>query len=281
MQGRRILITRSADRAAPLASLLRGKGAVPLVLPLIDFERAEDQAALDAALDKLESGFFDWLVISSITTLRVLMEKADARGTAVSDLVPPATRVATIGPSSKKVLEAAGLVVSLAPTDVQSAEGLLALWQPSGERVLLPQADIAAPALREGLRAKGALLTVVTAYNTVDYPARDERKLTAEAPSAVEPSDAWTPQELEPAAAKAAILDGGLDAIVAASPSAARRIAATLQPLGSCSLVAIGRPTAAEATRLGLPVAAVAKEPTPDGIATALESVFANEGNIQ
>ncbi|WP_347107927.1 uroporphyrinogen-III synthase [Paenarthrobacter sp. S56] len=254
---------------------------MPLVLPLIDFERAEDQAALDAALDKLESGFFDWLVISSITTLRVLMEKADARGTAVSDLVPPATRVATIGPSSKKVLEAAGLVVSLAPTDVQSAEGLLALWQPSGERVLLPQADIAAPALREGLRAKGALLTVVTAYNTVDYPARDERKLTAEAPSAVEPSDAWTPQELEPAAAKAAILDGGLDAIVAASPSAARRIAATLQPLGSCSLVAIGRPTAAEATRLGLPVAAVAKEPTPDGIATALESVFANEGNIQ
>lgn len=281
MQGRRVLITRSADRAAPLASLLRSKGAVPLLLPLIDFERAQDQAALDAELDRLQSGFFDWLVVSSITTLRVLAGKAAARGTTVAGLVPESTRVATIGSSSKSALEAEGLAVALAPADLQSAEGLLALWQDAGEQVLLPQADIAGPGLREGLAAKGARLTVVTAYHTVDYPAREDRRLTAVVLSAVEHSDATMPPELTPSDATAALRDGALDAIVAASPSAARRIAASLVPLGNCRLVAIGRPTAAEANRLGLPVAAVAKEPTPDGVATALESVFAYEGNIQ
>lgn len=75
-------------------------------------------------------------------------------------------------------------------------------------------------------------------------------------------------------------LDAGtIDAVVAASPSAARRIASTLLPLGHCRAIAIGRPTAEEAAALGLPVAATAEAPTPDGIVAALAAVFANEGN--
>lgn len=64
-----------------------------------------------------------------------------------------------------------------------------------------------------------------------------------------------------------------IDAVLAASPSAARRIASTLLPLGHCRAIAIGRPTAEEAAALGLPA------PTPDGIVAALAAVFANEGN--
>ncbi len=274
------------------------------MLPLTDFERAEDQASLDAALDQLSAGYFDWMVISSITTARVLLEKAAERGTLPANLVPSRTRVATIGPSSRRILEAIGLSVSLAPTDLQSAEGLVALWEPAPERVLLPQADIAGHGLRDGLAAKGADITSVTAYHTVDYPARTGLRLEAELPAAVEhsgsagsgdsgsgspasDSDAsdragsrtGQPQEMTPAEARAAIDAGMLDAVVAASPSAARRIAETLLPLGRCRFIAIGRPTAAEATHLGITVGATAKEPTPDGIAAALETVFANEGN--
>ncbi|MEV7604604.1 uroporphyrinogen-III synthase [Paenarthrobacter sp. NPDC089322] len=285
LAGRRVLITRSADRARPLASLLTNLGAEPLVLPLIDFERAEDQGALDSALDRLAAGYFHWLVVSSITTVRVLLEKAAERGITPDKLLAPGTRVATIGPSSRRVLEAIGLDVSLAPSDLQSAEGLVALWEPAAEesgcadlRVLLPQADIAAPALREGLAAKGMDVTSVTAYHTVDYPARQERRLTAELPAAVVVSDQRPAPELTPEEARTAIDAGTLDAVVAASPSAARRIAETLIPLAGCRFVAIGRPTAAEASRLGLTVAAIAKEPTPDGIAAALQTVFANEG---
>lgn len=279
--GRRVLITRSADRAGPLASLLGGLGAEPLLLPLIDFERAADQPALDAALDDLVAGAFDWVVVSSITTVRVLMEKAVERGTTPAALLPGGTRVATIGPSSRRILEAAGIPVALAPVDIQSAEGLVELWTVAPARVLLPQADIAAPGLRAGLAAKGADVTAVVAYHTVDYPARQELRLEAELPSAVGISHNAAPRELTPEQARRELDAGTLDAVVAASPSAARRIAATLLPLGRCCFIAIGRPTAAEAAALGIPVAATAQVPTPDGIVAALGTVFANEGNTR
>ena len=279
--GRRVLITRNADRALPLASLLSSLGAEPLVLPLIDFERAADQSALDAALDALAAGGFDWLVVSSTTTVRMLVGKAAERGTVPAALVPAGTRVATIGPSSRRILEAAGIPVALAPVDIQSAEGLVDLWTAAPARVLLPQADIAATALRDGLAAKGAAVTAVAAYRTVDYPARPELRLEAELPSAVGLSHPGAPQELSQSQARGELDAGTLDAVVAASPSAARRIAATLLPLGRCRFIAIGRPTAAEAAALGIPVAATAQVPTPDGIVAALGTVFANEGNTR
>ncbi|SDW29626.1 uroporphyrinogen-III synthase [Arthrobacter sp. cf158] len=281
LNGRRVLITRSADRARPLASLLGSLGAEPLVLPLIDFETAEDQAPLDAYLNQLAAGDFDWLVLSSVTTVRVLLQKAAGLGKSLADIVPAGTKVATIGPSSRDVLESLGLAVALAPTDLQSAEGLLAVWEAAPVRVLLPQADIAAAGLRDGLAAKGADVTTVVAYRTVDYPARPERRLTAQLPAAVVNSESELPPSLTPEDVLTALEAGTVDAVVAASPSAVRRIATVFPTLGACRLVAIGRPTAAEASRLGLTVAATAKEPTPDGIVAALESVFVNEGNPQ
>jgi uroporphyrinogen-III synthase len=285
LQGRRILIARNADRARPLAAVLHSKGAEALVLPLIDFERAQDQRPLDAALDKLQGGSFDWLVVSSITTVRVLLEKAAERGVPLRRLVPATTRVATVGSASRSALEALEIGVDLAPVGQQSADGLVSLWTAAGDRAFLPQADIAAGTLAEGLQAKGTDVSVVTAYHTVDYPAHPDRRLAAELPAAVVGSgqDALqaSAQEVSVQDVRAALDAGALDAVVAASPSGARRIAGHLQPLGSCRLVAIGRPTAAEAARLGLTVAATAKEPTPDGITTALESIFANEGNTR
>ncbi|GGJ08977.1 uroporphyrinogen-III synthase [Paenarthrobacter histidinolovorans] len=291
LAGRRILITRSADRAQPLADALGDLGAEPLVLPLIDFERAHDQSGLDSGLDRLSAGGFDWLVISSITTVRVLLEKAAGRGVDIAALLPAGTKVATIGQSSRQALESVGLVVDLAPTDVQSAEGLLQVWEPASSRVFLPQADIAAPGLREGLAAKGADVTAVIAYHTVDYPAREEVRVAGDVPAAVVHPNVPHPNVLhpnrgalavlEPADARKAFDAGTLDAVVAASPSAARRIATLFPELGTCRFIAIGRPTAAEAWRLHLTVAATAKEPTTEGIVAALESVFANEGNPQ
>lgn len=281
LEGARVLVTRSPDRAAPLVSALREAGAEPLLLPLIDFERARDQHSLEVALDALRAGAYGWLVVSSITTVRALKEKAAERRLELKELIPDFVRIATIGPSSRRVLEAEGLPVDLAPEDVQSAAGLVSVWPTGPANVLLPQADIADAMLAEGIEAKGASVQAVTAYHTVDYPAAPERRLTAAlvAANGWHAGDASPVPELTPEDAKAELSGGRLHAVVAASPSAARRIHDSLAPLRDCRFIAIGRSTAAEAAALGIPVAATAKEPTPAGIVAALSTVFDTEGN--
>ncbi|MDP9888157.1 uroporphyrinogen-III synthase [Pseudarthrobacter enclensis] len=266
--GARVLVTRSPERSAALVAALEEAGATPVLLPLIDFERAPDQHALDVACDALAAGAFDWLVVSSATTVHVLMEKAAERGLGLDQLVPSGTRIAAVGPATRRLLEAGGLAVALTPPGEQSAAGLLDVWPGTG-RILLPQADIAAPALAEGLAAADSDVTVVTAYRTVDYPAAAERRLAVQ-PDA-DDAGAQPPSYplLTPDAAAADIAAGRMAAVIAASPSAVRRISA-LGPLAGCRLVVIGRSTADQAVALGLDVAAVAAEPTPDGLVAAV-----------
>lgn len=273
LEGARVLITRSPERSLALVAALEKAGARALLLPLIDFERAADQHSLDVACDALGAGAFDWLVVTSATTVHVLLDKAKERGLALNQLVPAGTRIAAVGPATCRLLEANGLTVHLAPSDEQSAAGMLDAW-PGGGRVLLPQADIAAARLGKGLSEAGSDVTVVTAYRTVDYPAAAERRLAVPAEDAAAGQAPPSYSLLSPAAATAGIADGSIDAVLAASPSAVRRIAG-LSPLHGCRLVVIGRSTAEQAAALGLKVAAVAAEPTPEGLVAAVEGALA------
>lgn len=283
LAGLRVAITRSRDRAGALAEALAAAGAEPVLVPLIDFEVAPDAAALDASLLRLAAGEHQWLVVSSITTVRALKQWCAAHGTTLAELVPAGTKVATIGPSSRRILEAEGLAVELAPDDVQSAAGLVALWPAGSGSVLLPHSNLAEPGLEEGLAAAGFSVEAVTAYVTVDYPAVEENRLTA----VLAPGKDWVAGPATAPAARGASLaeyrlispveaageihSGAIHAVVAASGSAARRIDQLLAPLpSSCLLIAIGQPTRAEAERLGMAVAATASHPTPAGIVDAL-----------
>ena len=89
--------------------------------------------------------------------------------------------------------------------------------------------------------------------------------------------DSSTHAVLTPAEAVQEIQAGSIDAVVLASGSAARRVAATMGPLPeSCLVIAIGQPTRAEAQRLGMVVAATAEHPTPEGIVAALALAHTN-----
>ena len=274
-EGARVLVARSPDRAGDLVEALRKAGADPLLLPLIDFELARDQHSLDVAFDALGAGAYAWLVVSSVTTVQALEAKAAERGTTLSSWLPGSLLVATIGPATRSFLESRGVAVDLAPTGQQSGAGLLDIWPEHQGSVLLPQADIADPRLRRGLQARGAFVQAVTAYRTVDYPADPGRSLAASQPATPHGHHAAT--VLTPDQAKTEIGAGRLDAVVAASPSAARRIHEDLAPLGGCRFVAIGRSTAAEAESLGLTVAAVAEAPTASGLVAAVVRSLAGQ----
>ncbi|WP_285240719.1 uroporphyrinogen-III synthase [Arthrobacter sp. G.S.26] len=264
LRGTQVLVTRSPERSTGLVAALEAAGATALVLPLIDFERAADQHALEVACDGLGAGAFEWLVVSSATTVHVLVAQAVDRGRSLGAWLPAATRVAAIGPATRRLLEANGVTVTLVPAREQSAAGLLEVWPGGTGPVLLPQADIAASRLADGLAASGSNVTAVTAYRTVDFPAAPERRLAI----AAEPG---TPQPrlVSAATAAAGMSAGTIHAVVAASPSAVRRLA-VLFPLQACRLIAIGTSTADQAAELGWPAAAVATDPTSAGLVEAL-----------
>ncbi len=270
LDGARILVARAPDRAGELVTALRDVGAEPVLLPLIDFEVASDQHSLDVAFDALGAGAYAWLVISSVTAVQALEAKAAERGATLETWLPGSLLVATIGPATRRALQLRGIGVDLAPSAEQSGAGLAGIWPEGRTRVFLPQADIADPALRRGLEARGASVQAVTAYRTVDYPADPARSLATHAAATGDHSAEPPAAVLTAAEAKAEVEAGRLHAVVAASPSAARRIHAELAPLGGCRFVAIGRSTAGQAEALGLTVASTAEQPTASGLLAAV-----------
>lgn len=238
----RVLVPRGGPWGQDVADRLRRLGADPLVVPLVAFAPPEDPAALDAAIDRLRTGGYAWLVVTSATTVDVLVE----RGTTV----PPGTRVAAVGAATRAACERAGIAVDLVPQADHSALGVAEALPADAGRVLLPQSDLADPDPARVLRARGVAVDAVVAYRT--------------RPVVVDP------------AVQAAVRRGEMDAVLVTSGSVARQVAAQLGPLPATTLVAcLGPRTAAEAQAAGLHVTVTASERS---VAALLDAVAGHVG---
>src|SRR5690606_13913946 len=147
---------------------LREFGGIPVIAPMLSFASAEDPAALANALHELQDGQFDWIVLTSATTVDVLVTQGVRP--------PDPTRVAAVGGTTAAALARAGYRVDFAPTTDNSARGLVKEW-PASEihgRVLVPQSDVAEPNLVAGLAKLGFEAEFVTAYRTVGVPLSPE-----------------------------------------------------------------------------------------------------------
>ncbi len=237
LPGLRVLVPRGGPWGADVADRLRRLGAEPVVAPLLAFAPPEDAAPLDAAIADLRVGRFDWLVVTSATTVDALV----GRGA----VVPPVTRVAAVGAATRAACQRAGLAVDLVPGSDHSALGLADELPADAGRVLLPQSDLADPELARVLAGKGAAVRAVVAYRTVTVVADES--------------------------VRADVAAGAIGAILVTSGSVARQVAAQLAPLPPATLVAcLGPRTAAEATAAGLPVSLVAPDRTIPSLLAAL-----------
>jgi uroporphyrinogen-III synthase/uroporphyrinogen III methyltransferase/synthase len=119
-----------------------------------------------------------------------------------------------------------------------------------GRRVLVPRAADGRPELVDGLVAAGADVTAAPCYRTVPAPAE-----------AIAPLGE-------------AILDGSVDAVTFASPSAVRSIVAGLGAraalLERCALAAIGPTTSAALQEAGLRVTVMPAQSTARDLADAI-----------
>src|ERR1700712_1705824 len=239
LAGWRVLVPRGGKWGDGVAATLRTYGAVPVIAPLINFAASDDEAGLAAALRELQSGSFDWVVITSATTVDVLMSQ--------SVVIPEGTKIAAVGETTGAALGLAGYRVDYVPEADNSARGLVKEW-PHGDisgRVLVPQSDIAEPTLVSGLTALGLNVEFVSAYRTVGVPVTDHVKADVE--------------------------DGRIAAILVTSGSVARQIAAQLAPLPGSTIVAcIGPRTAYDARAAGLVVNVIAEERSATSLVESL-----------
>jgi len=242
LAGWRVLVPRGGPWGDGVAAALRARGATPIVAPMINFAPTDDQPALEAALAKLAAGGFDWVTVTSATTVDVL--------SSYGAVIPPTTKVAAVGETTAAALTAAGYHADIVPSEDNSAQGLLEEWEAATEgvaplRVLALRSAIAKQVLSVGLARAGHQVEAVVAYRTVGVPV---------APKVADDVRA-----------------GRVNAVLVTSGSVAEQVQQQLGPIPETTLVAaIGPQTQKDAAELGLRVDVVARERSADSLIDAV-----------
>lgn len=250
LAGWRVLVPRGGPWGHEVASDLRARGASPVVAPMINFASTADAPALQRSLAELSDGAYDWMSVTSATTVDVLSSHRA--------VVPERTRVAAVGETTAAALTAAGYRVDFVPSSENSAAGLLAEWTDVTTadrpmRILALRSEIAKTTLTDGLRALGHAVDSVVAYRTVGVPV-----------------DAAI---LEDVAA------GRITAVLVTSGSVAQQVQLQLGPIPQSTIVAcIGPRTAADARAAGLRVDLVAPQRSAASLIEALVAVARERG---
>lgn len=163
--GLRVLVTRARDQAGELSELLARQGAEPVEAPLIRIEAPDDWSSVDAALADLAG--FDHVVFTSGNAVEAFFSRLIENGLDARAL--GGVRVAAVGRATGDALRKRGIEADDQP-GVYRAENLVETLLENCDlrdaRVLFPAADIAGPAVVEGLTAAGAFVTRVAVYRT-------------------------------------------------------------------------------------------------------------------
>lgn len=273
----RVLIPRGGSWGDEVARRVAEAGHEPLVLPLVQVEPAEDQQQLQTMLGQLAEGRFDWLVVTSQSTARVLPR------------VPASVSVAAVGTVTAAALRERGIPVAFIPTQ-QSAAGLVDEWPIRAGRVLWPHALDAKPTIASGLRQHGMQVSEVVAYRTTPVFESQAELLAAagagaatvsgadalrhqeELQAAGHDGEAGGPRTSEPGSSEPGASELGaapIDAVLVTSGSIGKQVARLGLSAGT-RIIAMGEQTAEDCRRAGLQVAGVAARPNPEGLVAAL-----------
>ena len=248
--GRRILVTRAADQAGPMAEALLTLGAEPALCPTIAIVPPPSHAELDAALERLAET--DLLILTSVNAVEAFFARlaavgGDARALAGVTLV-------TVGPKTAESLAAHGLRADRIPASYD-AEGVVALLrgEVAGKRILYPRAALARDLIVQELTAAGASVAAPVAY--------------ASAPPA------------EAALMARQALAEGLDLLTFTASSTVRNFAGLLDPAElararEIPVAVIGPQTADAARKLGFTVAVEPAEATLEAMVAAIVDYF-------
>lgn len=166
LNGRRIAVTRPGPQAASLIAGLSELGAEVLSCPTIRIAEAADPRPLLRALEGLDG--YDWIVFTSANGVDRFWHQLGTHGAGPG--LPAGMRVAAIGPATAEALERRGVHPQVVPEEYVAeavADALTRVGEVDGRRILLPRAAGARQVLPERLRAAGAEVDEVVAYESV------------------------------------------------------------------------------------------------------------------
>jgi uroporphyrinogen III methyltransferase/synthase len=264
LAGRRVVVTRAAERAPELAQALEDAGANVTGFPAIALAPPHSWRDVDRAIEDLRrSGWksaYSWVVFLSAAGVERFLGRVGTRGGDARTLA--GCRIAAIGPATARALEARGLRPDVTAADATS-EGLSASLRGRigrGDRVLMPRTDIGRELLPDALRRAGAVVDEVTVYRTI--PARGG----------------------DVAAMRRALARGEVDALTFASARTAQNFAAAVgraairRMARRVKVVSIGPVTSAACRSAGLRVSAQARTPSLAGLVEAAARAVGRRG---
>jgi uroporphyrinogen-III synthase len=248
----RVLVTRAEGQADEVASALRDRGALPVVVPMISLappEEPEVLAELDRALARLAD--YDGIVFGSGNAVRYFAERAREIGAELSAI---RGRVFCVGRKTAEAATEAGLTVHRIASGRGDAEALLAELledaAPAGLRFLVPKSDLGRTVIPDGLSAAGAEVDVVQAYCNI-RPEVDAELLCRE------------------------LVEGSLPALTFMSPSVVHHFADLLtaparEAVSRAIVVAVGSTTAAALREVGMEPDVIPTRPEVGELVAAL-----------
>lgn len=247
--GKRIVVTRPGDQAAAFIRALSEAGAQCIVLPTIQIVPPTSWKDLDKAVKGVSR--YHWIVFTSANGVQYFFQRLSRAKKDTRNL--NRIKIAAIGPKTREALLSRGISPDLVPREFRAEEIVKALkhYPLRGKRVLLPRPGTARDYLPRELKALGAVVDEVEAYQTVrpDYGRK----------------------QLE-----VVLGDGRIDMVTFTSPSTVTNLLAMAEgnpvheQIMQAEIACIGPVTAQKAVEAGLKVRVVPDEYTVDALTSAI-----------
>jgi uroporphyrinogen-III synthase len=158
LEGKKIVITRPAERAKDSVEMVKSYGAIPIVTPTIELKdsKPEEVIKLCEMVNEL-----DWLIFTSPRAIKSFFKHCSLEGAET-------LKIATIGPKTEEFLNQYNVKADLIP-DNYTAEGLLEAFERfdvKGMKMGLPRTMVARYTLPHGLEERGAQVFLADAYKS-------------------------------------------------------------------------------------------------------------------
>lgn len=254
--GKTIVVTRAREQASGLLKILKESGAECLEFPTIKIIPPESWEAIDKSIESISE--YQWIIFTSVNGVKYFFKRLVQKGYDSRRLARAG--VVAIGPKTASTLEDYGIVADIVP-DSYRAESIISVLLAkgiNGQKILIPRAREARDILPAELLKHGAMVDVVTAYETVMPESGTEEIINR-------------------------LLSGTLDMVTFTSSSTVTNFLKMLKGhdvkdlLKDVALASIGPITSGTIIKNGLNVKVEAEEFTIDGLITALKGYFAEK----